>query len=405
MARDQVVEVSEVDMKLQKVQPLSIEFLESINFSWHTDEDDDTPYLVSELIEVSEMEAEAYAEAANELYDMYIEAGDYVIENNLLHDINIPFNLVEIIKESWENDVHWHLYSRFDFAGGLDGKPIKLLEFNADTPTVLLDTAIAQWAILKKNGMDEESQFNNIYECIKENFQRLVTLEESVERFDENYGGWKILFASVAGAQEDEDTTKFLESIAKEAGFKTSFCYMDEVEFSEDEGIFYDGQNYEFFFKLVPWEDIAIDEGGLATVLTQIVSNQKAIILNPAYTLMFQSKAFMKVLWDLYPNHPLLLETDFEPLKGAYVQKPAFGREGENIEIIDKDGEIIDAKDGNYENFMPVFQEFTELNRDEKGAYYHAGVFFAYEGCGLGFRKAVRPIIDDDAKFVGHVIK
>lgn len=405
MARDQAVEVSEVDMKLQKVQPLSVEFLESINFSWHTDKDDDTPYLVSELIEVSEMEAEAYAEAANELYDMYIEAGDYVIENNLLHDINIPFNLVEIIKESWKNDVHWHLYSRFDFAGGLDGKPIKLLEFNADTPTVLLDTAIAQWAILKKNGMDEESQFNNIYECIKENFQRLVTLEESVERFDENYGGWKILFASVHGAQEDEDTTKFLESIAKEAGFETSFCYMDEVEFSEDEGIFYDGQNYEFFFKLVPWEDIAIDEGGLATVLTQIVSNQKAIILNPAYTLMFQSKAFMKVLWDLYPKHPLLLETDFEPLKGAYVQKPAFGREGENIEIIDKDGEIIDSKDGNYENFMPVFQEFTELNFDDKGAYYHAGVFFAYEGCGLGFRKAVRPIIDDDAKFVGHVIK
>ncbi len=392
-------------MKLQKVEPLSVEFLQSIDFSWHTDEDDNTPYLVDELIEVSEIEAETYAEAANELYDMYVEAGDYVIDNDLLHDINIPFNLVEIIKESWENDVHWHLYSRFDFAGGLDGKPIKLLEFNADTPTVLLDTAIAQWAILKKNKMDSHSQFNNIHEAIKENFQRLVTLEESVENFGKYYDGWKILFSSMRGAQEDEDTTKYLESIAQEAGFETAFAYIDEVEFSEDEGIFYNDENYEFFFKLIPWEDIAIDEGGLSTILTQIVNNKKAIILNPAYTLMFQSKAFMKVLWDLYPNHPLLLKTDFEPLEGACVQKPAFGREGENVIIVDKDGELIDEKDGHYENFMPVYQEFTELNRDDNGAYYHAGVFFAYEGCGLGFRKAVRPIIDDDSKFVGHVIK
>jgi glutathionylspermidine synthase len=120
---------------------------------------------------------------------------------------------------------------------------------------------------------------------------------------------------------------------------------------------------------------------------------------------MFQSKAFMKILWDLYPNHPLLLETSFEPLEGAHVQKPAFGREGENVIITDESGEILDEKDGHYENFMPIFQEFAKLNRDDDGAYYHAGVFFAYEGCGLGFRKAIRPIIDDDAKFVGHVIK
>lgn len=392
-------------MNLIKVEPLTTEFLESINFSWHTDYDDDTPYLVDELIEVSEIEAEAYAQAANELYDMYVEAGDYVIDNDLFHELNIPFNLVEMIKASWENDVHWHLYSRFDFAGGLDGKPIKLLEFNADTPTVLLDTAIAQWAMLKKNNMDEERQFNNIYEALKENFQRLVTLEESVENFDEYYDGWKILFTSVRGAQEDEDTTRFLESIAKEAGFETAFAYMDEVEFSEEEGIFYNDENYEFFFKLVPWEDIAIDEGALTTVLTQIVNNKKAIILNPAYTLMFQSKAFMKILWDLYPNHPLLLETSFEPLEGAHVQKPSFGREGENVIITDVSGEIMDEKEGHYENFKPIFQEYTALNQDGKGGFYHAGVFFAYEGCGLGFRKAVRPIIDDDAKFVGHIIK
>jgi glutathionylspermidine synthase len=128
--------------------------LESLGFVWHTDSDE-TSYISNELVVLSEIEAEAYYKATNELYDMYVEAAEHVVENNLFHDIGIPFNLIEIIKESWENDVHWHLYGRFDFAGGLDRVPIKLLEFNADTPTLLLDTAIAQWAMLKANGLDE----------------------------------------------------------------------------------------------------------------------------------------------------------------------------------------------------------------------------------------------------------
>jgi glutathionylspermidine synthase len=392
-------------MKLLPVKPLSTEFLESIGFSWHTDYDDNTPYLVDRLVEVEEQEAHAYADAANELYDMYVEAGDYVIENDLLAEINIPYNLFDIVKASWENDVHWHLYGRFDFAGGLDRVPIKLLEFNADTPTLLLDTAIAQWAMLKANGLDEHRQFNNLHQSLKENFQRLVTLEESVDKFEEYYEGWKILFSCVRGAQEDEDTTKYLEAIAKEAGFETAFAYMDEIEFDPDEGIFFNDEPYDYFFKLVPWEDIAIDEGELAIILTKIVENQKAIILNPAYTLMFQSKAFMKILWDLFPGHPLLLETAYEPLEGkAYVQKPAFGREGENVTIYDADGEVIDEKDGHYENFKMVYQERATLNRDDDGNYYQAGIFFAYEGCALGYRTGVRPILDDDAKFAGHII-
>ena len=347
----------------------------------------------------------AFYEASNELYDMFVEAGEYVIENDLLHDIGIPFNLQEVVKLSWESDVHWHLYGRFDFAGGLDKKPIKLLEFNADTPTSLLDTAVAQWAMLKKNGFDDESQFNNIHQSILENFQRLVTLEESVEKFDEHYDGWKILFSSIKGVQEDENTVKYLMSIAIEAGFECEFAYIETIEF-DDEGIYYKDKEYEYFFKLLPWEDIAIEESDLATILTNIIKNQKAIVLNPAYTLMFQSKAFMKILWDLFPKHPLLLETSNEPLENkSYVKKPIFGREGRNITIVDDSGKVISSSDGEYENFNMIYQEFATLNSDSEEKNYQAGVFFAYEGCGLGFRSDDKLIIDDNSQFVAHIIR
>ncbi|WP_404317636.1 glutathionylspermidine synthase family protein [Malaciobacter canalis] len=392
-------------MKLEKLEALTNEYLESIGFIWHTDEDK-TSYIANEVVQITQEEAEAYYEACNELYDMFCEAGDYVIENNLFHEINIPFNLVDAIKESWENDVHWHLYSRFDLAGGIDGKPIKLIEFNADTPTSLFETAIIQWALLKANNLDEASQFNNVYEALKDNFKRIITLDTDIEKFEEHYQelGWKILFSSIAGSIEDENTTKLLQHIAAEAGFNTDFEYIDKVEFSDD-GIFAKEQSFEFWFKLIPWEDIAIDENELALLLTEILENRKAIIFNPAYTLMFQSKGFMKILWDLYPNHPLLLETSFEPLQDKkQVEKRCFGREGANTKIINKDGTIDVETDGAYEGHKAIYQEYVELPKDEQGNSYQAGVFFAYEACGLGFRRGEK-ILDNMSKFVGHIIK
>ena len=391
-------------MKLLKLEPLDNNYLESIGFLWHTDKDK-TSYVSNEVVQINEDEAMGFYEAANELYDMFCQAGEYVIENNLFHEINIPFNLVDIIKKSWEDDVHWHLYGRFDLAGGIDGQPIKLIEFNADTPTSLFETAIVQWAMLKKNGLDEASQFNNLYEALKDNFKRIITLDSNVEKFEEYYKdlGWKILFTSISGNSEDENTTKLLQHIATEAGFNTDFEYIDQVNFSDD-GISKEDEIFEFWFKLIPWEDIAIEEGELALLLTQIIENKKAIIFNPAYTLMFQSKGFMKILWDLYPNHPLLLETSFEPLMCKQVEKKCFGREGANTSIINEDGSIDVQTKGEYAGHKSVFQEYVKLPTDSNGDSYQAGVFYAYEACGLGFRKGGK-ILNNMSKFVGHIIQ
>lgn len=388
-------------MEFLTLEKLEKNYLESIGFSWHTDEDG-SDYLDNRFICVSKNEANAYYEAANELYDMFIAAAQNVIDNDRFDELGIPFNLIDAIKMSWENEVHWHLYGRFDFAGGLDGKPIKLIEFNADTPTSLFESAILQWAMLKQNNLDEHLQFNSIYESLMDNFKRLITLDESVEEFEEHYRDWKILFSSVAGNKEEELTTKLLAHIAKDAGFECDFAYVDEVEFGE-EGIFKNGVNYEYWFKLIPWEEIAIEEGELAMLLTQIMRNQKAIILNPAYTLLFQSKGILKILWELYPNHPLLLESSYEPLQGKdFVRKPMFGREGANISIVKNDIKLQENI-GPYGNNKMIYQQYYELNSNEN-EYYQAGVFFAYEGCGLGFRKGGL-IIDNASKFVGHIIK
>lgn len=389
---------------LQSVNPINDSVLEQIGFHWHTDSDQ-TKYIANELVIVTDAEAEAYYEAANELYDMYTTAAQHVIDNNLFFELGIPFNLIDTIKKSWDNDVHWHLYGRFDLAGGIDGKPIKLIEFNADTPTALFETAILQWAILKHNKMDEERQFNNVYEAISDNFRRLITLFEDPETFNEHYDGWKILFSSINDNIEEEQTVRLLQQMAIDAGFETGFEPLGGVRFDE-EGI-YDSSDapYEYWFKLYPWEEIAIEENELAVLLTTIMNNQKAIILNPAYTLLFQSKGMLKILSDLFPDSPYLLKTSFEPLSGvSCVEKRMFGREGANVRILDGSGNTIEANDGPYGNFKPIYQEYVEFPKDAQGNSYQAGLFFAYEACGLGFRRGGK-ILNNMSKFVGHILR
>lgn len=389
-------------MKLNKLNPLSKDLLESIGLQWHTD-DDGSPYIDNEVIEISKDEAEAFYEAGNTLYDMFVEAADYVIKNNLFFELDIPTNLIDNIKQSWDNEVHWHIYGRFDLAGGIDGKPIKLLEFNADTPTLLYESAVVQWALLKYNNMDEESQFNNIFNAISDNFKRMITLGNDISKFNDIYENWKILFSSIRGNNEEERTIRYLMECAKHAGISSEFCYVDEIQFNEKEGIFLNDNYYEFLFKLIPWEIISIDEPELALIINNIMRNKISIFLNPSYTLLFQSKRMLKILWDLFPNHPLLLETSYEMLNNKkQVRKVSFGREGANIDILDHNG-TIEHKDGIYGNYKNIYQEFYELNK-YNGFYYQPNIFFAYESCGLGFRKGGN-IIDNLSKFVSHVIK
>lgn len=386
------------------VDPLDKGLMEEIGMSWHTDVDG-TDYIASELVQVSEAEAEAYYEAANTLYDMFVEAAQHVIDNQLYVELGIPGNLVKLIESSWDRD-DWHLYGRFDLAGGVDGQPIKLIEFNADTPTSLFETAIIQWAQLKANGMDEASQFNNLHEMLRENFRRLITGIDADFDFESRYNGEKILFSSIRDLPEDERTTRYLQQAAHEAGFYTDFCYMDEAGFNAEEGVLNkDGQLADFWFKLFPWEDIAEQELEVSRLLELADKNGRTRFVNPAYTLLFQSKGLLKVLYDLYPDSPYLLKTDYQPLPDVkQVEKKVFGREGANMRILDANGQPLEQTDGPYGFHKNIYQEFVEFPMDEQGRSYQAGVFYVYEACGLGFRRG-GAILDNMSKFVGHLIR
>jgi len=376
--------------------------LRNADWYWMLGEDTQS-YLTNQVVVVSEAEAEKYYAAVNELYEMYIEAAQHVIDQNKFAELGIPENLVELVKYSWDNDRHWHIYGRFDLAGGLDGKPIKLIEFNADTATCIPETAVVQWASLKANRLDETLQFNTLYESLVAQFGEMRKQNPDHEP--------TLLISTMEGYPEDDTNMQVLGEAAREAGFEVAFEHIERTEFSSVEGIYKQSSNdgsftrYDYWFKLVPWEYIGWDEPELAQILTDLVTNEKTIVLNPAYTLLFQSKGILKILWQLFPNHPLLLETASTPLVNkTSVEKVLFGREGANVKILDTAGNAVSETEGEYFEQNKVYQEYVDFLQDAEENYYQAGVFFAGEACGLGFRKGGK-IINNTAQFAGHIIE
>ena len=376
--------------------------LRNLGWEWMLGEDT-LPYLTNEIVSVKQSEADAYYEAAQTLYELFVEAAQYVIDNNLWTETGIPDNLLEIIKLTWEDDRHWHLYGRFDLAGGLDGKAIKLIEFNADTATCIPETAVVQWAHLKANNLDEGKQFNTLYESLVGQFRELMNQNSDLTP--------TLLLSTLRDTPEDDTNAAVLGEAAREAGFDVEYAFVDEIELSPTEGIFWHNaasnqfEKFDFWFKLIPWEYISQDEPEMADILTQIVKNRKAVLLNPAYTLLFQSKYLLKVLWDLFPYHPLLLKTETKPLiDRPSVEKVLFGREGANVRILDDSGAILSSVGGDYGHHARIYQEYVEFPRDAVGQRYQAGVFFAGEACALGFRRGGK-IIDNKAQFLGHIVE
>ncbi|GAB3907273.1 glutathionylspermidine synthase family protein [Larkinella knui] len=376
--------------------------LRNIGWNWMLGTDT-LAYLTNEVVVVKPAEADAYYEAANQLFDMLVEAGQHVIDTNRFSELGIPANLVDLIKLSWSDDRHIQLYGRFDLAGGIAGQPIKLIEFNADTATCIPETAVVQYAHLLANGLDEERQFNSVYETLVGQFRDILLQNEDLQP--------TLLLSALRGFPEDDSNVAVLGEAAREAGFTVEFEYIDKVEFSVDEGVFKQNpqtghfDKFDFWFKLIPWEYIGEEESDLAHILTEAVRRRQVVVLNPAYSLLFQSKYILKILWELYPYHPLLLQTETRPLTDRpYVEKVLFGREGANVRILDEQGRVTAEAEGEYGDYPKIYQEYVDLPTDAAGKRYQAGVFYAGESCGLGYRRG-GVILDNGAQFVGHVVE
>lgn len=116
--------------------------VERYGFLFHTPQG--VPYWdESACYQFSTHEVDTLELATQTLHEMCIELVGEVIRERMFGLFLIPKEFEGLVIRSWEEDEP-SVYGRFDLAFDGVGPP-KMLEYNADTPTALLEAAVAQW--------------------------------------------------------------------------------------------------------------------------------------------------------------------------------------------------------------------------------------------------------------------
>ncbi len=358
--------------------------VESQGMHYHTV--DGNPYWDESVhYELTPGDADAIEAATYELNRICLETVRHVVEQDRFDEFLIPRDFRPYLRRSWERDEQT-IYGRFDLV--YDGSsPPRMLEYNADTPTGLLEAAVIQWFWLQDT-FPESSQFNNIHE-------RLIEAWRSVE--------WRspsvLYFTALAGRVEDYMNVNYLRDTAIQAGLETRFIEVEKIGWHRTRHVFTDTREIEITncFKLYPWEWMWRDAFG-PMVLRDTVN-----WLEPPWKAILSNKAILPVLWELFPDHPNLLRASFDPLpEGNYVQKPIFSREGANIQVFES-GRLRLRTEGPYAGPF-IYQELRELPC-LAGKYPCVGSWIVNGwACGVGIREDDCVITGNLARFVPHVL-
>jgi glutathionylspermidine synthase len=339
--------------------------------------------------------------AGNTLQQMCLAAAQHIIDNKRYAELDIPAEAIPAIEWAWNNEPP-AIYGRFDisWAGADSGHPPKLLEYNADTPTSLLEAAVVQWNWLEEVGphlhpgtflpfnAPKPDQFNSIHE-------KLIAKWKDVDP----YLAKPVYFAALDNP-EDQLTITYLRDTAHQAGLETLQMFMHEIGWNDDQQAFLDPNEDQMFsiFKLYPWEAMLVEEFGPHAIATY----QATRWIEPIWKTLLSNKGILPILWQLYPNHELLLEAHFDAPATLrdYVRKPLFSREGANITLV-RDNATIAATEGPYHG-RQIYQALApEAVFNQRHPVL--GLWMIDQDCsGLGIRESATPITDNLSSFVPH---
>ncbi len=335
-------------------------------------------------------------DATAELHQMCLKVVERVVSSDeLMAKFQIPKHVWEFVRASWRTKQP-SLYSRLDLV--YDGvNPPKLLENNADTPTSLYEAAFFQWLWLEDQIAagklpSNADQFNSMQEKLIARFGEL-----------KNQHGFSLLhFACCQDTEEDRGTVQYLQDCALEAGLASEFLYIEEIGLGE-RGQFTDPQDQIIsnLFKLYPWEFMFRE-----TFSTKL-EDAGVRWLEPAWKAIISNKALLPLLWEMFPNHPNLLESyfadDAHPPMNSYVIKPLFSREGANVRIIENGKELASAE-GPYGKEGMIVQEYCPMPRFNDSYTLIGSWLVNDQPCGIGLREDRALITQDLSRFYPHSI-
>ena len=331
-----------------------------------------------------------------ELHQMCLEVVSRAVrDDEIMRRLAIPELYWKAIADSWREQEP-SLYGRMDFVW-CGREPVKLLEYNADTPTSLYESAFFQWQWLedaRRSGAvpRDADQYNAIQERL-------------IDRFGELCGPEPLYFSCCRGPDEDRTTVAYLEDCARQAGQETRFIFMEDVGLGVG-GLFtdLDDNTIRRAFKLYPLEWMMRDANG------PLLCRRRTQWIEPLWKSILSNKGLLPLLWRFFPGHPNLLPAWFDgdaPIVASgegYVRKPIYSREGANVTIYNARQQVVDAAGGAYGDEPAIYQAFQPLPRFGDSYTLIGSWIVDDEAVGMGIREDATLITRDTSRFVPHYI-
>ena len=329
-------------------------------------------------------EIDVLEQATAELHARCLEAVERVVSRRDFARFRIPEAFHDLVERSWK-DEDPTLYGRFDLSWNGSGAP-KMLEYNADTPTALLEASVVQWAWLQET-YPAADQFNSLHEKLVERWGEIRARLPADGR---------IYFAGDAASVEDQGNLDYLRDTAMQGGLAASPIDIADIGWDGARFVDLEERTVGALFKLYPWEWMVREEFG------QHLLKRATTVIEPAWKMLLSNKAILPVLWEMFPDHPNLLPASFESGRFAtdYVKKPLYSREGANVSINAR-GTSVEVP-GEYGEEGFIWQAYHELPRFGPN-YCVIGAWIVGEApAGIGIREDDTPVTRNTSRFVPH---
>src|SRR5216683_919005 len=262
--------------------------VESVGLTFHTLENGQPYWDESAAYQFTATEIDTLEAAGYQLQEMCLAAAQHIIDKKRYAELDIPDFAIEAIEWAWNNEPP-ALYGRLDlsWAGAQSRSAPKLLEYNADTPTSLLEAAVVQWHWLKDMPRSlvssKPDQFNSIHE-------KLIAKWKDIEP----YLSKPIYFAALdnpdnpGNSAEDQLTVTYLRDTAQQAKLDTRQLSMQDIGWNDAQQAFLDLDDHPIFsiFKLYPWEAMLQEEFGPQAIATY----QSTRWIEPIWKMLLSNK-------------------------------------------------------------------------------------------------------------------
>lgn len=404
-------------------------------------------------------------EASAIIFEMLVAAGDHIVNMEptartafMRDKMRIPEYAHKAILRTWGDEPACQsVYGRYDFAYMDPFVPPKLYEFNAQTPTCLVEAAWAQYMWLEQTKVGDD-QWNALWDTLIEAWKRnLLEIGNKFLRFDGNSDRAEkptIYFAYSNGETSGEDVMNvtYLADACNEAGYNVRVICVEDIKLGFD-GRFYvpkaelctsinevipehedyateDLEHLDVCFFLYPYEFVWEGNQDWAKAMFADMENVGkfdadgkyvggTVWFEAPYKMLWSNKAILPVLWDLFKDDPYksqyLIPSWFVGDKPKsvrdWVEKPIFAREGASIKIY-RNGKLDHETAGDYgsnDRNDYIVQELWAPPEfeDHNGQQLHTitGVWMIDgEPAGMGLREDDTLVTTNLGYFVPHIV-